>query len=143
MITEIRSMGPADNGGYDIATATTTTFTFYSDLDGDGKLEQVRYFLDGTTLKKGVTASTGVPATYPPANENISEVVHYIVPGPAIFTYYTTGDPSAISSLSAPVNIGLIRLVKVRGTTDKDTARAPLPTTLSITVTIRNLRGDI
>ena len=143
ILVEIRSMGPADNGSYDIALANTNALTFYSDLDGDGKFEQVRYFLDGTTLKKGVTSSQGTPATYPPANENISETVHFMVPGPAIFTYYGTGDPSTTASLSSPVNIGLIRLVKIRGTTDRDPILPPLPTTLSVTATIRNLRGDI
>lgn len=143
ILTEIRSMGPADNGSYDIATASPTALTFFADIDGDRKFEQVRYFLDGTTLKKGVTVSQGTPATYPPQNETVTEVVHYMVPGPALFTYYGAGNPAAMASLSAPVNIGLIRLVQVRGTTDRNPATPPLPTTLSITATIRNLRGDI
>jgi len=143
ILTELRSMGPADNGAYDIATASPNTITFFTDVDGDGKFEQVRYFLVGTTLKKGVTPSTGTPATYSTGNEVVSDVVHYIVPGPALFTYYGTGDPSAIASLSSPVNISLVRLIKVRGTTDKDTTLPPLPVTLSITATMRNLRGDI
>ena len=133
MVSEIRSMGPADNGAYDIANATATSFTFFTDEDGDGRFEQIRYFLDGTTLKKGVTHSNGTPAVYPLADEVISEAVHYIVPGAAIFTYYPEGNPASTASLSSPVDVSKIRLVVVRGTVDKDTAKAPLPTTLSIT----------
>jgi prepilin-type N-terminal cleavage/methylation domain-containing protein len=142
MISEIRSMGPAANGAYDIATANATAFQFYTDTDGDGQFEQVRYFLTGTTLQKGITKPVGSPATYPAGNETITDVVHHIVPG-AIFTYYPTGFPSETGPLASPVDISKIRLITITGTTDVDTTKPPAPTTLSITVTIRNLRGDI
>lgn len=143
MISEIRSMGPGGNGSYPIATATTTTFTFYSDIDGDGTFEQVRYFLDGTILKKGVIDPTATqPVQYPPANELISEVVHYMVPG-VIFTYYPEGLPDEMIPFPSPVDVAKVRLVKIIGTVDKDATMPPLPTTLSITATIRNLRGEI
>jgi len=143
MISEIRSMGPGGNGAYPIATATTTTFTFYSDIDGDGAFEQVRYFLDGTILKKGVTDPTATePVLYPPANEVISEVVHYMIPG-TVFTYYPEGLPDEMSPLASPVDVSKVRLVKITGVVDKDTTLPPLSTTLSLTVTIRNLRGEI
>ncbi|MCC6934118.1 MAG: type II secretion system protein [Candidatus Yanofskybacteria bacterium] len=143
MISEIRSMGPGENGAYPVATATGTTLTFFSDIDNDGSFEQVRYFLDGTTLKKGITEATGTePAQYPPANEVTSEVVHWLVPG-TIFTYYAAGLPSEIGPLPSPTDVAKIRLITITGTTDQDPTKPPLPSTLSITVTIRNLRGDI
>lgn len=143
MISEIRSMGPGENGAYPIAVASASAFTFFSDIDGDNSFEQVRYFLDGTTLKKGVTDPTGTePVQYPPANEIVSEVVHWLVPG-ALFTYYPAGLPSETGPLTAPIDVSAIRLLAISGTTDKDTSQPPLPSTLSITVTIRNLRGDI
>ncbi len=143
MISEIRSMGPGGNGAYPIATATPTTFTFYSDIDGDGLFEQVRYFLDGTVLKKGVTKPTATqPVQYPSADEVISEAVHSMIPG-TLFTYYPEGLPDEMSPLASPVNVASIRLVNIIGTVDKDTTLPPLPTTLSITATIRNLRGEI
>ena len=143
MVSEIRSMGPGGNGAYPIATATTTTFTFYSDIDGDGLFEQVRYFLDGTVLKKGVIKPAATqPVQYPSASEVINEAVHYMIPG-TIFPYYREGLPDEMSPLSSPVNVADIRLVKITGIVDKDTTLPPLPTTLSITATIRNLRGEI
>lgn len=143
MISEIRSIGPGGNGAYPIATATATSFTFYSDIDGDGAFEQVRYFLDGTMLKKGVTdPTTTEPVQYPSANEVISETVHDMVPG-TVFTYYPEGLPSLLPPLASPVDVSKVRLVDITGVIDKDTALPPLPTTLSITVTIRNLRGEI
>ena len=143
MISEIRSMGPGGNGAYPIATATGTTFTFYSDIDGNGTFEQIRYFLEGAILKKGVTQPTATePVLYPSANEVIAPVVHYLT-STSIFMYYPEGLPGDIPPLASPVDVSKIRLVQIAGTVDKDTSQPPSPTTLSITVTIRNLRGEI
>jgi type II secretory pathway pseudopilin PulG len=143
MISEGRSMGPGENGAYPVATATATTFSFYSDIDGDGGFEQVRYFLDGTIIKKGVVDPVGSnPPTYPAANEVITEVVHSVVPG-TLFQYFDEGYPPEIGPLASPVDVSNVRMITVTGTTDRDPARPPLPTTLSITITIRNLRGEI
>ncbi len=144
MLTEIRSMGNADNGAYPIATATGTTFTFFSDVDGDGKLEQVRYFLDGTTLKKGVTHSTGsAPPVYDQTGEVVTDVVRYMTPGQTVFSYYPDGYPPETGPLIAPIDVSRIRAIGVTGTVDKDPNQPPLPVTLSVIITIRNLRGQI
>jgi prepilin-type N-terminal cleavage/methylation domain-containing protein len=143
MISEIRSMGPGDNGAYPIAVATATTFTFYSDIDGDGTFEQLRYFLDGTILKRGIThPTTTEPVLYPAADEVITEVVHNLTSG-TIFTYYPEGLPGETPALASPIDVSKIRLVSIEGTVDQDTSKPPLPSTLSISVTIRNLRGEI
>ncbi len=143
LVAEVRSMGPGANGAYSIETATANTFTFYSDTEGDGSFERIRYFVDGTILKKGVIEPTTlVPPTYPAGSEAISEVVHYLT-SPSIFQYYDEGYPPEIGPLPSPVNISDIRMVTITGTTDKDTTKSPVATTTSVTVTIRNLRGEI
>lgn len=45
MIKEIRQACYGDNGAYPIEKATDKEFVFYSDIDGDGRAEKVRYFL--------------------------------------------------------------------------------------------------
>jgi prepilin-type N-terminal cleavage/methylation domain-containing protein len=143
MLSEIRSMGPGANGAYPIATATSTTFAFYSNIDSDSGFEHVRYFLEGGVIKKGVIEPVGNnPPTYPPANEVIREMAHYIT-STGLFLYYAEGYPDEIGALASPVNIPNIRMVKITASTDKDASRPPLPLTLSITATIRNLRGEI
>lgn len=143
MVTEIRSIGPAANGAYPIEAASETTFTFYMDADGDGVFDRIRYFVDGTTLKRGLTAPTGSPATYPPTNEQIREVIHYVVPGTPIFEFFGQGYSGTEAALTSPVDIASIRLVKAHVTLDQDTTREPASITVSITATIRNLRGEI
>lgn len=143
MISEIRSMGPGGNGAYPIAIATASTFAFYSDIEGDGTFEQIRYFLDGTTLKKGVTQPTATePVLYPSADEVVSESVHYLVPG-ILFTYYSEGLPGDVPPLTSPLDVVDIRMIQISGTVDRDSTQPPLPTTLSTMVTVRNLRGEI
>ncbi|HUO75473.1 MAG TPA: type II secretion system protein [Candidatus Paceibacterota bacterium] len=143
MLSEVRSMGPGDNGSYDIVTATPTTFTFYSDVDGDGKFEQVRYFLNGTTLEKGVTKSSGAnPVVYNASDEKVTDVVHY-VRNATLFQYFAEGYAPEIGPLASPVDVSAIRMIQVTGTVDEVPGSPPGPVTLSTMVTIRNLRGEI
>ena len=46
-------------------------------LDDDGLKEKIRYYLTGTTLKKGVIKPTGSPPVYLSANEScLAHLVH-------------------------------------------------------------------
>jgi len=45
MVKEIREAREGENGAYPIEYAGDKEFIFYSDVDGDGKTERVRYFL--------------------------------------------------------------------------------------------------
>jgi prepilin-type N-terminal cleavage/methylation domain-containing protein len=144
MLTEVRSMGPGENGAYPVALAASNSFTFFSDIDGDTLFEQVRYFVDGTTLKKGVIRPVGDdPPTYPVASESVSEIVHNLVPTSGMFRYFDEGYPPEIGPLTQPVDVAFVRLIRVTGTSDKDTTRPPSPITLSVEITVRNLRGEI
>jgi len=143
MLTEVRSMGPGENGSYPIATATETEFSFFSDIDSDGDFEQVRYFLEGTTLRKGVINPTDdEPPAYPPGNEIVTDAARFLVPGP-VFSYFAEGYASQTGPLAFPVAVNAIRMISVTGTTDIDPLQPPLPATLSTYITIRNLRGEI
>jgi prepilin-type N-terminal cleavage/methylation domain-containing protein len=143
IVSEIRSIGPAENGAYHIAQAEDQSFTFFGDVDNDGTFEQVRYFLDGTVLRKGVIEPTQTqPVTYPPASETVSDVVTGLVAG-TVFTYFDEGYPPIVTPLPNPVQVTDVRLVTITLTVDKDPAVEPGPSTLSVSATIRNLRGDI
>jgi prepilin-type N-terminal cleavage/methylation domain-containing protein len=143
MLSEIRSSGPGDNGAYDIVTATPMTFTFYSDIDGDGKFEQVRYFLNGTTLEKGVTKSSGSnPIVYLSSDEIVTDVVHYMR-NSTIFQYYAEGYAPETGPIASPIDVSAVHMVQITGTVDEDPTREPLPVTLFVYATIRNLRGEI
>ena len=63
MAREIREARTGDDGSYPIAVAQDKEFIFYSDINGDGKTERVRYFLgttnSGNQTKECVALSDG------------------------------------------------------------------------------------
>jgi type II secretory pathway pseudopilin PulG len=144
MSAEIRSASLSSIGAYPIEQVTANSFIFYSDIDNDQLKERIRYFLDANILKKGVIKPSGSPYTYNPANEKITELTHYIVNGAApIFSYYDKDYDGTTSPLSSPVNIPLVRLVKITILIDRDIAKAPGPVTLTTQVSMRNLRDNL
>jgi prepilin-type N-terminal cleavage/methylation domain-containing protein len=140
---EIRPLSPSSIGSYPIAQASPTSFTFYSDIDADALKEQIRYFLDGTTLKKGVIKPSGSPLTYNPANEQITELIHYVVNGATpVFSYYDKNYDGTTPSLSQPIDILAVRLVQVTIIVNQDPSRAG-PITLTTQVSMRNLKDNL
>jgi len=60
MVKEIRSAREGENGAYPIEYAGDKEFIFYSDIDHDGRIERVRYFLgeiESTILTKECQSS--------------------------------------------------------------------------------------
>lgn len=139
---EIRSAATADTGAYPIAAAASNSFTFYSDIDGDGLKEKVRYFQSGTSFQKGVTKPTGSPLTYNAANEKVATLINNVT-NTSIFSYYDKNYDGTTAALTSPVNIPSIRLVKITVTIDRDPNRSPVPATFSTQVSIRNLKDNL
>ena len=73
MVAELRETGPSALGAYPIASASSTSITFYSDVNNDGLRDRVRYYVSGTNVKRGIIAPSGNPLTYNSANEKISK----------------------------------------------------------------------
>lgn len=143
-LSEARSAGPSATGAYPLATAATSTFMFYSDIDLDGARERIRYFLSGTTLRKGVVKPTGSPPTYDASTEQVSDVVHGVVDdGNPIFEYYDAGYDGTSMPLAQPVDIPSVRLVKISLTSDRDPLRPPGPVSITAQASFRNLKDNL
>ncbi len=142
MVTEIRKASNANTGAYVINLATSSAFTFYSDINNDGLKEKVRYFFSNNSLKKGVTQPTGNPLIYNSSNEKITTFISNVT-NSSIFNYYDTNYDGTTTSLPFPVAIPSIRLVKITITEDKDPNRPPKAFTFSTQVSIRNLKDNL
>lgn len=141
---EIRSISPSSTGSYPIAEASSTSFTFYSDIDNDGLKERLRYFLDGNTAKKGILKPNGNPLAYNPANETITEIARDVANGAApIFDYYDTNYDGTTMPLVQPVSVITARLVKITFIIDKNPLRPPAPITMTTQVSMRNLKDNL
>ncbi len=142
MVAEIRTTSTADTGAYPIDQASATSFTFYSDIDDDALKEKVRYFVSGTTLQKGVIKPTGSPLTYNAQNEVLTTLMQSLTSS-SVFAYYDKNYDGTTAALSAPVDIPLVRLIKITIVTDQDTNRPPAAMTFSSQVSIRNLKDNL
>lgn len=143
MTAEIRPASLSSIGSYAIETAATSTLTFFSDIDDDGIHERVRYFLNGTTLKRGVIKPTGNPLTYNTATETFTELIHNISNGStAIFTYHDSAYDGTTEAMS-PVIILSIRLIKITAIIDSDAHQPPSALTATTQVSIRNLKDNL
>lgn len=140
--SEMRTASSANNGAYAVNQASSTSFTFYSDIYDNGIKERVRYFLNGSQLQKGVVVPSGSPLTYNIANETITTIISNLT-NSTVFDYYSNTYDGTTGPLSSPVDIAAIRLVKVTLTIDKNTTMPPPATTFSTQITLRNLKDNL
>lgn len=141
MLPEVRSMVPSALGGYAIAQVATSSLTFFVDADADGIADQMRYFLSGMTLYKGIIRPTGNPLAYVGANEIVTEVAHDVVVGAPIFSYFDVNYTGTEAPMAYPLTISDIRLIRVDLTVRDPDKTAPLSS--SIEIVPRNLRTNL
>ena len=145
MVAELRKTTQSSTGTYPIELASSTGITFYSDVENNGTIDKVRYFLNGSTISKGVTTPTGNPLTYNPANEVLTTLISSVVASSTnqIFAYYPSTYTGTTSPLSFPVDISSIRLVKITIIIDQDPNRSPTQIIVISSVNLRNLKDNL
>jgi prepilin-type N-terminal cleavage/methylation domain-containing protein len=139
-LQNLRESTYGQDGAYPVATAGTSTVTFFADVDQDGPVERVRVYLSGDTLYRGVTNSAGNPPSYTGQPETVQTVVAYVRNGTStpLFTYY---DASG-AALPAPVDVSEVKFVTMDIYTDLNPTRAPNVYQLTGSATLRNLRDN-
>jgi type II secretory pathway pseudopilin PulG len=136
-VQNLREASYGDDGSYPIAAAATSSVTFYADVNGDGHVDKVRYYLSGTTLYRGVTYSAGNPPSYVGQTEGTTTIATYLrnANSTPIFQYYD----NAGALLSAPVNVANIGSITTTLQIDVDPNRSPAVYSLIESATLRNL----
>lgn len=143
LVGEVRDASTSSTGAYAIHAASNTEFSFYTNIDSDAQIERVRYFLDGTILKKGVIHPTGSPLAYDTGTETVTEVIHHMANGATpIFTYYDRNYTGTQAALSTPILISSVRLLKIYVIIDPLGASSPSPTIMTTQVQLRNLKDN-
>lgn len=89
---ELRTARAGDNGSYPLEIVLDQEIAFFSDIDFDGQVERVRYFLNGSQFSKGVTESTTYPVSYPSDQERVKVLSENIRNGAIPVFYYYNGD---------------------------------------------------
>ncbi|MDD4333000.1 MAG: prepilin-type N-terminal cleavage/methylation domain-containing protein [Patescibacteria group bacterium] len=132
MAKEIRGANSSARGDYPLATIEPTNFIFYNDIDNDGQIEKIRYFLDETFLKEAVT-KPGVDNSYgSPAATSTLAANAFIEP---IFFYFDENN-------SATGVINNIRLINIKLKISSLSDRFSAPYLLESSVELRNLKDN-
>lgn len=138
MVSELRSIAPSANGSYPLEAVNATSVIFYVDADKNGAVDRVRYFFGTSTLKRGsVRPTTSTPAQYVTSTEQVSTLLNYVTKG--AFWFYDSSYSGSQASMTLPVVVQNVRVLRFTATVDEATTTRPVPLTASFTVTFRNL----
>lgn len=113
---EMRTMRAGQNGSYAISYARDNDISFYSDIDHDGVSEQVRYYLDDTTLMKSTTEPSGFPPVYLSQNTQTRPIATNVGNGAnPLFLYFNENWPEDTTNnpLPTPANLADISLIRI------------------------------
>ncbi|QSH39227.1 type II secretion system protein [Candidatus Kaiserbacteria bacterium] len=138
-VQDLREASDADNGAYPIVSMATSSVSFYSDYDNDNKIEQIRYFIDGTDFKKGIIESSGDPPVYNGGSEVVTTIATEVrnnVIGTPMFTYY---DKSGVF-MNDYTDIDQLAFVTLRLVVNLHPERAPDDFELRSSAALRNIR---
>lgn len=142
MVRDIREAIYSDEGAYPIINIDANSFYFYSDVDRDNSIERIRYFLEGTDLKKGLTESSGNPPVYLDGNENISIVsdsVRNLEQEVFVFNYFD----SSGNEITNYEKISDVAFVRISLIVNIKTNHLPDEFTLRSSATLRNLKTNL
>lgn len=136
---DLREASYGDDGSYPIQTVSTSSITFYSDVDNDGIVERIRLYLLNGSFYRGVTDSTSTPPTYVGQPEATTTIANYVRNGTTtpIFRYY---DTNGFELSSSTIPIAAISSISISLSIDLNPLRAPDILILRETATLRNIR---
>lgn len=144
VVDVVRKAEASSLGAYSIAVASDYDLTIYANVDEDSYREKVRFWLDGTTLKKNVIKPSGNPLGYSGAGVT-TELAHDVVnvsKGIPLFVYYDENFTGTQASLSLPIDVTKVRIVKIDLELEKDPTETPVPLRVESMVQVRNLKTN-
>lgn len=146
MLAELREARHGDDGSYILAKVDDQEIIFFSDIDKDGGIERVRYYLSGSNLMRGIIEPQAANPVYPPALEQASAISQFVHNGATpIFTYYNGDWPGDTlnNPLPTPARLTDTKLIRLQLKINQDPTRAPVDYVLTGSVQIRNLKTNL
>lgn len=144
VVDSLRKAEESSVGSYPISVAEDYSLIFYANIDDDSMRERVHYWLDNTTVKRGILKPSGNPLAYS-GDEDVVEIAHYVVnieEGTPLFLYYDESYTGSQSALTQPVDVPDIRIVRVQLELEKDPTETPVPLHVESMVQVRNLKDN-
>ncbi len=135
MVKDIRGANNSEQGNYPLSTIEKDDFIYYSDEDDDGEMEKIRYYLDGSELKKVITQpGPGNDYSLPGATSTIAQYVNN--QEEPVFVYYD-------SNGAETTDIDSVRLIEIILKINVTPERAPNDYYAETDVHLRNLKSNL
>jgi prepilin-type N-terminal cleavage/methylation domain-containing protein len=145
MTSELRTASPSNLGAYNLEKTGTSSLIFFSNIDTDSYVERVRYYVEGSNLKKGVIKPTGNPLSYVSGNETVTTLVERVVNSSStpLFQYYNRAYTGTSSPLSSTSSVSEVRLVKTELRIAQHGTNTSTPEIYTTQVNLRNLKDNL
>ena len=112
MSSEMRKMNRAESGTFFIESAQDQILIFYSDIDNDDATEKIKYYLDGTDLKRdAIEPGAGLDYSGLPVTTIVASFVKNGTD--PIFRYYDENYTGTQSALSSPANVTSVKVIEI------------------------------
>ncbi|KKQ27543.1 MAG: hypothetical protein US42_C0008G0054 [Candidatus Magasanikbacteria bacterium GW2011_GWC2_37_14] len=145
VVNDVRRAETSSTGAYPIESASKYSLVFYANIDVDSFREKVRYYLEGTNLKKGVTKPSGSPLIYNSGNEKIVILAHNVInisKNQPVFSFYAESYQGTGNALSEPITTTDVHVVRVQLEIERDANKSPVPIRGESLTQIRNLKTN-
>lgn len=144
VVSDLRKVRQSDAGGYPIQSGSDFDLVVFLDIDNDGATEKVHYFLEGNTLKQGVSEPiAGTPITYPAGDDTVTTLATSVInaANQPVFSYYNKDYPgdTVNNPLETPLAVEEARLIKVHLLMNIDPLKAPDNINIESFAELRNL----
>lgn len=138
MIKIMREAAYSSNGAWPVISVASTSFAFYADVDDDPFIEQIRFFLQGDSLMRGIIDPSGDPPVYTAAEQlsSVSDYVRNTDQNVTLFKYYGV-DGTLMTDMT---RIAEVRFVEATVVVNINPDRLPNQFTLRSTAALRNLK---
>lgn len=144
IFSQLREARVSEDGAYPLFIANDDEIGFYADIDKNGRIEKVRYFLEGNNFYRGVIIPDENQNPYEHDNETVVLISDKVVNGAQpVFYYYNENYP--IDTSNNPLVSGQrllnTRLVEVSlSLNTADNLQEPIE--VSTQVMLRNLKTN-
>jgi len=132
---EIRGANSSEQGDYALSIIESDNFSFYSDVDDDGEMEKIRYFLSGSNLLKELT-EPGPLKDYSEAPSTVVISQYMNNQEENVFTYYD-------QNYNQTTLINEVRLVNISLKINVTPSIAPNDYYVETDITLRNLKDNL
>jgi len=141
VVQALRTASYSNNGAYPVISIAPNQVSFYANVTkNDPLIQQVRFFVQGTSLKEGVIEPSGDPLVYTSSTEVVTTLSNYVQNltfATSTFTYYDQNG----NLITNVTNYNALRFVTINLIVDVSTTTLPSSLDLMSSAALRNLVG--